>query len=340
MVGYHCTGSALGAIDVELDMDVDIHASVSDSVKPGEEFSIEESYTDIDLELDDTVKSTANPLEGKVTKFDLEFENATEKETGDNVVNMAEEELSFGPIGFDDDDETVGFTVPEGDPLRVDLVAGDSGSVEVTAGVIENTVDSQLGIAVDVTCEPREGQETLLNTIPIEDDDGNGEDPEPNPEEEALDAVNEAEDVEAMQEALQNEDLGLDLDGYNALTEDEQSDVAESMLDGTYPDKDSVQSALNESVEAIEEDEEEDPVEEALEEVNAADNPEDMQAALENSDLDLDLAAYNELSAENQETVAAEVLENRPEDGYSDSIALQSVLDEAVEAVEEDEDGQ
>src|SRR5699024_6476649 len=106
MVGYHCTGSALGAIDVELDMDVDIHASVPDSVKPGEEFSIEESYTDIDLELDDTVKSTANPLEGKVTKFDLEFENATEKETGDNVVNMAEEELSFGPIGFDDDDRS------------------------------------------------------------------------------------------------------------------------------------------------------------------------------------------------------------------------------------------
>src|SRR5690625_7765711 len=89
MVGYNCTGKAAAIIDVDLDMDVNIHASVPDSVKPGEEFTIEESYTDIELDLVDqnVVKETANPLEGNVSKFDLEFDNAVETESGDDVIN-------------------------------------------------------------------------------------------------------------------------------------------------------------------------------------------------------------------------------------------------------------
>src|SRR5699024_8173696 len=63
-------------------------------------------------------------------------------ESGDDVINMVEEgeELEFGPIDFADDAESVGFTVPEGDKLSVDLTAGESGDVEVTAGEIKNTV--------------------------------------------------------------------------------------------------------------------------------------------------------------------------------------------------------
>src|SRR5699024_8248484 len=160
MVGYNCTGKAAGIIDVDLDMDVNIHASVPDSVKPGEEFTIEESYSDIELDLVDqnVVKETANPLEGNVSTFDFEFDNAVETESGDDVINMVEEgeELEFGPIDFADDAESVGFTVPEGDKLSVDLTAGESGDVEVTAGEIKNTVYANhalIGdIDVDVTC--------------------------------------------------------------------------------------------------------------------------------------------------------------------------------------------
>src|SRR5699024_12334540 len=73
-------------------------------------------------------------------------------------------------------------------------------------------------IDVDVTCIPRDGEDTHLNTIPIEGD-GNGGDPEPNPEEEALDAVNEADDAEEMQEALNNDDLGLEISECAESTE-------------------------------------------------------------------------------------------------------------------------
>src|SRR5699024_11677417 len=104
-------------------------------------------------------------------------------------------------------------------------------------------------IDVDVTCIPRDGEDTHLNTITIEDD-GNGVDPEPNPEEEALDAVNEADDAEEMQEALNNDDLGLDLSEFDELTEAEQAEVANQMLetrpgDG-FTDANAVKEALEE----------------------------------------------------------------------------------------------
>src|SRR5699024_1259415 len=118
MVGYNCTGKAAGILDVDLDMDVNIHASVPDSVKQGEEFTIEESYTDIELDVvvQNVVKETVKPLKGNVSKFELEFDNAIETETGDDVINMVEqgEELEFGTIDFADDAESVVFTVPEG----------------------------------------------------------------------------------------------------------------------------------------------------------------------------------------------------------------------------------
>src|SRR5699024_3981930 len=95
-----------------------------------------------DLVDQNVVKETANPLEGNVSKFDLEFDNAVETESGDDVINMVEEgeELEFGPIDFADDAESVGFTVPEGDKLSVDLTAGERGDVDVTAGEIKNNV--------------------------------------------------------------------------------------------------------------------------------------------------------------------------------------------------------
>src|SRR5699024_5794898 len=97
-VGYNCTGEAAGLIDVDLDMDVDIHSDVPDSLKPGEDFSVEDSYTDIELELDDTVKETANPLEGEVTQFDLEFDNAVESDSEESTVNVEAEGMGLGRI--------------------------------------------------------------------------------------------------------------------------------------------------------------------------------------------------------------------------------------------------
>src|SRR5699024_7239037 len=83
----------------------------------------------------------------------------------------------------------------------------------------------------------------------------------------------------------------------------------------------------------------EDPVEPAFDAVNNADSVEEMQAALENEDLGLNLDAYNALSTDEKAEVAARVLENRPEDdeGYPLPDDIQAALDQAVDEVGEED---
>src|SRR5699024_1874927 len=80
-------------------------------------------------------------------------------------------------------------------------------------------------------------------------------------EEKAFNAVNDAENEEDMQGALQNEDLGLNVEEYNQLSDDEKAEVAETVLDNRpdddegYPLPEDIQLALDNAVEAVEEDE-------------------------------------------------------------------------------------
>src|SRR5699024_7476317 len=69
---------------------------------------------------------------------------------------------------------------------------------------------------------------------------------------------------------------------------------------------------------------------------------EDMQGALQNEDLGLNVEEYNQLSDDEKAEVAETVLDNRPDDdeGYPLPEDIQLALDNAVEAVEEDENGQ
>src|SRR5699024_10961252 len=61
--------------------------------------------------------------------------------------------------------------------------------------------------------------------------------------------------------ALQNEDLGLNVEEYNQLSDDEKAEVAETVLDNRpdddegYPLPEDIQLALDNAVEAVEEDE-------------------------------------------------------------------------------------
>src|SRR5699024_8383560 len=86
MVGYHCTGSAMGMIDVDIEMDVDIHANVPESVKSEEDFSIDNSYTEVSMGVTDILRTAANPLIGEVSQFELELDNANFN--GSNTVDV------------------------------------------------------------------------------------------------------------------------------------------------------------------------------------------------------------------------------------------------------------
>src|SRR5699024_6715623 len=81
----------------------------------------------------------------------------------------------------------------------------------------------------------------------------------------AFDAVNNADSVEEMQAALENEDLGLNLDAYNALSTDEKAEVAARVLenrpedDEGYPLPDDIQAALDQAVDEVGEEDPEEP---------------------------------------------------------------------------------
>lgn len=174
-IEYNCLGSALGMIDVDIDMDVTISSTVPNSVEPGEEFSIENSYTNISMAVTDTLRTATNPLEGSVPQFQLNLDN-----TEENMVDVAEEaseELSFGPIPIEDEDETVEFRVPADGGVDVGITAGDSGDIEISAGEIITVVNALDMLDVEVTCTPLEGQDLVLNTIPIEEQEEDTEAP-------------------------------------------------------------------------------------------------------------------------------------------------------------------
>src|SRR5699024_1704896 len=86
-------------------------------------------------------------------------------------------ELSFGPIPIEDEDETVEFRVPADGGVDVGITAGDSGDIEISAGEIITVVNALDMLDVEVTCTPLEGQDLVLNTISIEEQEEDTEAP-------------------------------------------------------------------------------------------------------------------------------------------------------------------
>src|SRR5699024_4654233 len=196
----------------------------------------------------------------------------------------------------------------------------------------------------------KEALEEAISEVTEEPEEpGNGD----NPEEEALQAVNEAETVDELWDALENEDLELNLsntENYNTYRKTKAAEhIMENQPEGGYTvgysessDDDyeeSVQKAVNNAhslfLPASDE-------EKAFNAVNDAENAEDMQEALQNEDLGLNVEEYNQLSDDEKAEVAETVLDKRPDDdeGYPLPEEIQLALDNAVEAVEEEENGQ
>src|SRR5699024_4326292 len=139
-------------------------------------------------------------------------------------------------------------------------------------------------------------------------------DPEPNPEEEALDAVNEADDAEEMQEALNNDDLGLDLSEFDELTEAEQAEVANQMLENRpgdgFTDANAVKEALEEAISEVTE-------EPDIQARNEAKTVDELWEALENEDIELNLSNTENYNTYRKTKAAEHIMENQPEGGYT-----------------------
>ncbi|WP_281889285.1 immunoglobulin-like domain-containing protein [Paenibacillus sp. YYML68] len=139
-----------------------------------------------------------------------------------------------------------------------------------------------------------------------------------------LEAVNDASDITEMKAAVSDLALGLNLTAYNDLSVANQNAVASAILSARPADGYSlvstVQTELNTAVTAVA----------AVEAVNDATDVATTQSALTNVALGLTLTAYNGLTVASQNAVAADVLANRPADGYADQTAVQTALDAAI----------
>lgn len=165
---YTCDADAPVVGEIDVDMEVEVHGEAPDKVEPGEEFEIENSYTNVTILDTSTMKVAMDELEGEVTTFNLESDN--EEET----INVAEDPLTIPATELPDDSDEVTFKVPE-DGLTVEsFTAGDEGEIEISAGQIDNTLESSLG-DIEATCSP-DDDDTVVNTIEIED--GDSEEPE------------------------------------------------------------------------------------------------------------------------------------------------------------------
>src|SRR5699024_6344758 len=169
---YACVGEVLRQ-EIDVAMDVEINAGIPDSVEPETAFTVDNSYTNISLTLENTdLLGLIAPLQGEVTTFNLGLTNATDTETGEDVVNVASEDIPIGPVEIPEGADSVDFRVPAEGGIDLNLTSGESGTVEIEAGTIMNTVYALDGaVPVEVTCNPAEGQDLVLNEIPIEEED-------------------------------------------------------------------------------------------------------------------------------------------------------------------------
>src|SRR5699024_7609303 len=89
---FDYTCEALGALEV--DMEVEVHGDTPDKVAPGEEFYIENSYTNVTILDTSLMEGVMDELKGEVTKFDLSSNNV------DQTIKVAKIVLTLQLIDF------------------------------------------------------------------------------------------------------------------------------------------------------------------------------------------------------------------------------------------------
>lgn len=235
--GYVCEAVTSLGIDIDIDMEVTPTVSIPDTVEPNGELAIEDIFADIKIDLTgdlDLLRGLINPFEGHVDEFNIEVNGETKNAVGEDGVPIPS-------TPHEPEDEYVPFTV---DGVDTNFTVGEE-DVDLTVGQIEATISSGLGLDIPVSCTAPE--DNVLATVKVEEQEDLAE--------EALLAVNNADTAEAMQAALENEDLGLDLAGYNELSEEEQAEVASLVFDERpeegYADVEALQTALNQAIDAV-----------------------------------------------------------------------------------------
>src|SRR5699024_2860799 len=159
---YTCDADAPMVGEIEVDMEVEVFGDAPESVEPGEEVNIENSYTKVTLLDTSMMKVAMDELKGQVTTFNLEADNE------EDTINVAEDPLDIPTTELPDDSDQATFQVPD-DPLTVEsFKAGDEGTVEISAGQIDNTLESNMG-DIEATCTP-DDEDTVVNTVDIEEE--------------------------------------------------------------------------------------------------------------------------------------------------------------------------
>lgn len=282
--------------------------------------------------------------------------NATCTPSGDNVIaNVKVEDKDDGNEG---DKVAPEITLNGDNPMELEV--GDT--YEEPGATATDDVDGDVTDNIKISGEVNTDKAGTYEVVyTVSDEAGNEatatrevivkeKEEELTAEEKALKAVNEADSIEEMISALKDEDLGLNLQAvrnhntyrWHKLAEaiiakrDDRPDgkfLVGAAASGSDDFEDSVQKALsNANFELFLP-----PSSEvkAFEAINKAENAEDMLAALEKEDLEVDLEAFSGLFGYEQAEVARLVLENRPEDdeGYPLPANIQEALDDAIKKV-------
>lgn len=142
-----------------------------------------------------------------------------------------------------------------------------------------------------------------------------------------IQAVNNAANAEEMLAALTSPELNLDLSSMGRFTEKYQLQLAARMLtekpSNGFAGKAEIQNMLNGMVPAQYE-------AQLLGAVNEASTPAQMQEALTNADLNLNLSMFKALPTGARQTVAQAMIDGRPGAGYAAKADVQAALDAAI----------
>jgi hypothetical protein len=158
------------------------------------------------------------------------------------------------------------------------------------------------------------------------------------PEVAALNPVQTAETVTELQNALAAVELALNLTGYQALSAEDQAQVAAVLLgsnsDEAFADSGAIQQALNKAVAAQRDIA---ALRDAIASVNSAESAEQLKSALEVPYLGLVLLNYRNLSDDAKLAAATAVLQAAPTGGFVNRTDIQKTFNTAIAGVLEAE---
>jgi len=152
----------------------------------------------------------------------------------------------------------------------------------------------------------------------------------------ALKSVQTAESIIELHIALSAVELALNLTGYQALSPEDQAQVAAVLLKSNsgeaFADSGTIQQALNKAVAAQRDIS---AFRDAIALVNSANSAEQLKSALEVPYLGLVLLNYRDLSDEGKLAAADAVLQAAPAGGYVNRTDIQKALNTAIASVGE-----